>query len=215
MNSIRIGATIAAASGIPETPMNHWASLFNKHFKQEQCIMRRISLAVAALAMVVSASTSSAQSSKPLSLGVSIGAAIPVGDFADVYKTGYNATVSLGLNSIGTPIGFRIDGMFNSFTDKDDLITPRPDYRIIGANANLVYALPGVGIRPYLIGGAGIYGQKADVSGAENTTDFGLNGGIGAAFPLSGFTAFVEARYHHIMSDVATQFIPVSFGISF
>jgi hypothetical protein len=178
--------------------------------------MRRISQVVTALAVVAfSASTSAAQSAKPLSLGVSLGAAIPVGDFADVYKTGYNATVSLGLNSVGSPIGFRIDGMFNQFSDKDDLVVSRPDYRIFSGNANLVYALPGVGIRPYLIGGAGIYGQKPDVSGAETTTDFGLNGGIGAAFPLSGFTAFIEARYHHIMSDATTQFLPVTFGISF
>jgi hypothetical protein len=178
--------------------------------------MRRISLAVAALAAVtLSASTSSAQSAKPVSLGVSLGAAIPVGDFADVYNTGYNATVSLGFNSVGTPLGIRVDGMFNNFSSRDDLLVERPDYRILGANANLVYALPGTGIRPYLIGGAGIYGQKPDVSGAKTTTDFGLNGGIGAAFPLSGFTTFIEARFHHIMSDEATQFIPVTFGISF
>ena len=71
-------------------------------------------------------------------------------------------------------------------------------------------------MRPYLIGGAGIYGYKSDVSGASTNTDFGLNGGIGASFPLSGFNTFVEARYHHIFTDVsATQFIPVTFGISF
>ena len=70
-------------------------------------------------------------------------------------------------------------------------------------------------MRPYLIGGVGYYGQKPDVSGAKSVNDLGLNGGIGAAFQLSGFTTFVEARYHHIMSDVTTQFIPVTFGISF
>ena len=181
--------------------------------------MKRISLAVAALAalaaVTLTSSTASAQSAKPISLGISVGAAIPVGDFSDIYQTGYNGTVSLGFNSVGTPIGIRVDGMFNQFTDRSDLLVSRPDYRIIGANANLVYALPGTGIRPYLIGGAGIYGQKPDVSGAETTTDFGLNGGIGAAFALSGFTTFIEARYHHIMSDAATQFIPVTFGITF
>lgn len=178
--------------------------------------MKRISLALTAVAAVaVFGTTSSAQSTKPVSLGVSLGAAIPTGDFGDVYKTGYNGTVSLGLNSVGTPLGFRIDGMFNNFSGRDDLTSSRPDYRIIGANANIVYALPGTGMRPYLIGGAGIYGQKPDVSGAKNITDFGFNGGIGASFPLSGFTTFVEARFHHIMSDATTQFIPITFGISF
>lgn len=178
--------------------------------------MKRISIALATVAAVaIFGSNSSAQSTKAVSLGVSLGAAIPTGDFGDVYKTGYNGTVSLGLNSVGTPLGFRIDGMFNQFSGRDDLLVERPDYRIFSGNANLVYALPGTGIRPYLIGGAGVYGQKADVSGAETATDFGLNGGLGAAFPLSGFTTFVEARFHHIFSDVATQFVPVTFGISF
>ena len=179
--------------------------------------MRRISLAVAALAAVaLSAGTSSAQSTKPVSIGISAGAAIPVGNLGDDYKTGYNGTISLGLNSVGSPIGFRIDGMYNKLSVKSDRFVPLPDITITSANANIVYALPGVGMRPYLIGGAGIYGYKPDVSGASTNTDFGLNGGIGASFPLSGFNTFIEARYHHIFTDVsATQFIPVTFGISF
>ena len=179
-----------------------------------EVISKRISLALAAVAAVaVFGSTSSAQSSKAISLGISGGASIPVGDFADAYKTGYNGTVSLMFNSVGTPLGIRVDGMFNQFSPTDDL--PLPDYRIIGGNVNLVYALPGTGMRPYLIGGAGFYGQKPDVSGAESTNDFGLNGGLGASFALSGFNTFIEARFHHIMSDAATQFVPVTFGISF
>jgi hypothetical protein len=82
--------------------------------------------------------------------------------------------------------------------------------------ANLVYGLPGVGIRPYLIGGAGYYGVKPDVSGFESENKLGLNGGIGAMFPLSGFNTFVEARLHHVFTDVSsTQFIPVTIGILF
>ena len=76
--------------------------------------MKRSFLAVAALAAVaLSATSSSAQSTKPVSLGISVGAAIPVGDLGDDYKTGYNGTVSLGLQSTGSPVGFRIDGMYN------------------------------------------------------------------------------------------------------
>jgi opacity protein-like surface antigen len=178
--------------------------------------MKRISLTLAAMAAVaIFSSTGSAQSAKPVSLGISGGAAIPVSDFGDDYKTGWNGTVSLGFNSVGTPLGIRIDGMYNKVSVQDDRVVPLPDAIITSANANLVYALPGVGIRPYLIGGGGIYGTKLDVSGAKTETDFGLIGGIGAAFPLSGFTTFVEARYHHIFTEgVATKFIPVTFGIS-
>lgn len=176
---------------------------------------KRIALTFAVLAALAAASsTSSAQSTKPISLGISAGASIPVSDLGDDYNTGWNGTVSLGFNSYGSPIGFRVDGMYNSMSPQDGVNLP--DVKISSANANLVYALPGTGIRPYLIGGAGVYGLKVDVPNASTTTKLGLNGGIGASFPLSGFNTFVEARLHHVFSDnVATQFIPVTFGISF
>ncbi|HVF39818.1 MAG TPA: outer membrane beta-barrel protein [Gemmatimonadaceae bacterium] len=177
--------------------------------------LNRISLALGTAAIALFASTGVAQSSKPVSLGISGGASIPTGDFGDIYSTGFNGTVSLGFSSYGSPLGIRVDGMYNKFTDRDDLIVPRADYTIVGANANLVYSLPGSGIRPYLIGGGGIYGQKPDVDDADYTTDFGVNGGIGASFPLSGFNTFIEARIHHIFSEASTQFVPVTFGISF
>jgi len=173
-------------------------------------------MALAAAAVALLASTGSAQSGRPVTLGISAGAAIPAGEFADAYNTGYNGTVSVGFNSLGSPIGLRVDGMYNKFGGRDDLIGTQPDARIIGANANLVYSLPGQGIRPYLIGGAGIYGLKTDIPSSEQITDFGVNGGIGAAFPLSGFNTFIEARFHHVFTEnEATQFIPVTFGISF
>ncbi len=187
-------------------------------------MMKRISLALAAAAAVaVFGSTSSAQSAKAISLGVSAGAAIPVGDFADFYTTGYNGTVSLGFRSVGSPIGLRIDGMYNKLSLKDDATIPISggfveSASIISGNANLVYSLPGTGISPYLIGGAGVYALKlhGDDFDSDSENDFGVNGGIGAAFPLSGFNTFIEARLHHIFSErSSTQFIPVTFGISF
>jgi hypothetical protein len=157
----------------------------------------------------------SAQSAKPVSVNVAVGAAIPVGDLSDGFNTGYNGTIGLGLSSIGTPIGIRFEGMYNHFGAKDELVN-QPDIRIIAGTANLEYSLPGVGIRPYLIGGAGYYSMKLDVDNAESFNKFGLNGGIGAVFPLSGFNTYVEARFHHVFTEnSATQFIPVVFGIQF
>jgi opacity protein-like surface antigen len=187
--------------------------------------MKRSFLAVAALAAVaLSATTSSAQSNKSLSIGISGGAAIPVGDFGEDYTTGYNGTVSLMFKSIGSPIGLRIDGMYNHMSVKDDRTIGVPGFGVVNAavissaNANLVYSLPGTGISPYLIGGAGIYNLKLDVDDGDDPDSdnkFGVNGGIGASFPLSGFNTFIEARFHHVFSEgSATQFIPVTFGIS-
>lgn len=186
--------------------------------------MKRLSLVFAVAAMAALTTTASAQSSKGLSIGISGGAAIPMGDFADFYTTGYNGTVSLMMKSVGSPIGLRIDGMYNRLSVKDDAIITIPGQGIVesasisSANANLVYALPGVGIMPYLIGGGGIYSVKVHGDGIDVESDnkFGVNGGIGAAFPLSGFNTFIEARLHHVLTDnESTQFIPVTFGISF
>jgi hypothetical protein len=78
-----------------------------------------------------------------------------------------------------------------------------------------VYSLPGQGIRPYLIGGGGYYSRKDDQANTSSN-NFGINGGIGAMFPLSGFNAYVEARIHDVFTEgSSTQFIPVTFGILF
>ena len=188
-------------------------------------MIKRIFLATAALTIAaLSASTASAQSSKAVSIGISGGAAIPAGDFGEDYTTGYNGTLSLMFRSYGSPIGLRVDGSYNKMSVKDDRTIGVPGFGVVDAavistaNANLVYNLPGTGMTPYLIGGAGVYNLKLDVDGADDPDSqnkFGINGGIGAAFPLSGFNAFIEARYHHVFSDgAATQFIPVAFGIS-
>jgi hypothetical protein len=69
---------------------------------------------------------------------------------------------------------------------------------------------------PYLIAGAGWYNSKADEDGAESSSEFGINGGIGARFALSGFSTFAEVRFHNIFSDPkSAQFIPLTFGILF
>jgi Outer membrane protein beta-barrel domain len=106
--------------------------------------------------------------------------------------------------------------MYNKFPGRSDVSPNQPDSRILGGTANLVYSLPGQGIRPYLIGGGGYYGLKLDLPNAESINKFGLNGGIGAVFPLSGFNAYVEVRYHNVFTEgSSTQFVPVTFGILF
>ena len=152
-------------------------------------------LAIAAATTLFSASTSLAQSNKSLSLGISGGAAIPVSDLGDDFTTGYNGTVSLMFRSFGSPIGLRIDGMYNHMSVKNDRTIVQPGFGVLdavaisSANANLVYNLQGTGITPYLIGGAGIYNLKSDIQDADDPDSqnkFGVNGGIGASFPLSG-----------------------------
>mgnify|MGYP001796387297 CR=1 FL=1 len=96
--------------------------------------------------------------------------------------------------------------------------------------ANVVYtfgaALP---TKFYLIGGIGAYNLRAKDQASDmsvSSTKFGLNGGGGFKFQLTGFATFIEARYHSVIpgteiGDVnsrnakSLQFIPVRGGNPF
>jgi opacity protein-like surface antigen len=162
------------------------------------------------------------------------GGTFPLSDLKDIEKSGWNAgaLVTLGLPLV--PVSFRVDGQWHQMSGKDfDVGGTFPDARVIDGTANVVYtfgtALP---TKFYLIGGAGVYnirfkGGSSPVAGTTSsdasvsTTKFGLNGGAGVKFQLTGFATFVEARYHYVFTnsnDIGTnklQMIPVSVGITF
>ena len=145
--------------------------------------------------------------------GFAAGAGFPVGDLGDATSTGFNVLGTLSVSgTASTPLGFRVDGMYNSLSGKSS----GPDVNVWTVNGNLVYAFPGgMTATPYLIGGVGWYNSKADGSD-ESSNDIGINAGIGLRFPLSGFSTFAEVRFHNIFSDPnSAQFIPLSFGILF
>ena len=97
---------------------------------------------------------------------------------------------------------------------------------LIGASANVVLSLTQSVVRPYLIGGVGVYNRRVsqDITGTidefrslrDEQTDLGFNGGFGLAFGGLGPAVFVEARYHSVATTPErTKFVPVVIGISF
>lgn len=174
--------------------------------------MRRIlSAFVVGAALVAGASTAEAQ--RPMTIGLSAGASIPLSDLSDSHKVGYNAAAHLGINMPMSPVGFRLEGFYNNFAGQDEGVFTNEDVRIAGGNVNITYAFGGAGMRPYVIGGVGSYNVK--VEGGPSRTDFGINAGVGAKFQLSGLGTFVEARLHTISGDPQLQFVPITFGIEF
>lgn len=182
------------------------------------------------LAMTLATAPAGAQGrGSNIEFGVQAGATIPTGDYANVAGTGWNAGVLLGIRSPGSAVGFRIDATYHGLGSKDlSTFTYKPS--VISATGNIVFPLgtaPGATARPYLLGGVGVYGLRSTCDGCETTTDtkFGINGGGGIEFPLSGFTAFVEGRFHHVfvssgdntlgIGSVSANFIPLSFGLLF
>lgn len=204
--------------------------------------MNRTSITAVALGLVLSAAAVplSAQAivSSPVRFGIMGGATFPLSDLKDAAKTGWNAGALVTIGVPLVPVSFRVDGQWQQMQGKDvefnspggGTIVDRTDFRIIDGTANVVYtfgaALP---TKFYLIGGLGVYNERAKDQGSDITassTKFGLNGGVGFKFQLTGFSTFIEARYHNVIhgseiGDVSSgnakslQFVPITVGITF
>jgi opacity protein-like surface antigen len=201
--------------------------------------MKRTAISAAVLGLVISAAAApvSAQAvvSSPVRFGIMGGATMPLSDFSDAAKTGWNAGILMNVGVPLVPVSFRVDGQWQQLTGKDqdfgEAGISHDDFRIIDGTANVVYtfgaALP---TKFYLIGGAGVYNVRVkndDLDLNANSTKFGLNAGVGFKFQLTGFSTFIEARYHNVIhgtdigdtgssSDAKSlQFVPISVGITF
>ena len=182
--------------------------------------MFRTSLvSIAFVTTIASASAAHAQlvtgPTKPFSVGVAAGAAVPISDLSNFTNTGYNGTLILGINAPALPFNFRIDAAYNDFGNNDN----NGSLHTTSLTGNIVFPLPiAASVHPYLIGGLGLYNTgDSDQRGnySSSSTNFGFNAGGGVAIPLSGFNAFIEARYNRISAGQGIQFVPIVFGVTF
>ena len=179
--------------------------------------MKRVVSLFAAVFMTAVMSASVAEAQSPIRFGIAGGLSLPTGEDKDVVKNGFHGQVMLGFGMIALPVKLRADLSYHSFGGKENIFFNNIDYRIISGAVNAIVGMGGIGMKPYLTGGLGMYNFKAEFDGQDETeTDVGLNGGIGIEFGLTGMSAFLEARYIHIFTtEEATQIIPVTFGILF
>jgi opacity protein-like surface antigen len=191
--------------------------------------MRRSLLGVAAFALGLSVATTGAQAqetttttTRPVRFGVSGGLTIPTGDFGDAVNTGYNINGLVEGKLTTVPIALRGEFTFAHFDFDEDVLGVGGSDRLLAGIASALYYFPvrtnGNVIRPYVIGGAGVYNfrDSPDNLPSESTTKFGLNFGGGIEFQLTGFSAFGEVRDHIVFTDVSnTNMIPLTFGIKF
>lgn len=178
---------------------------------------------VALLAVAV-CSASPAYAQLP-SFGLSAGATIPVGDFADLNDAGYNFGAHARVSMPFVPFALRAELQHNrmkfSGSDANTLVTSGT------INGDFDVGSPLVLAKAYITAGLGGYFIKTALRGAtEGTTryddvmSFGLNGGAGMRMPLAGFSAFVEARVHWVNTGEefltgSATYIPLVFGITF
>jgi opacity protein-like surface antigen len=186
--------------------------------------MKRIGAVIGALTLALtigaSAEAQETMSARPVKFGLAAGASMPIGDLGDALGVGWHAqgVVQFGLAAL--PVGLRADVTYHGLTGDDNF----PDLNILSGNLNAQLSMAGLVAQPYLIGGLGFYrGDYGDTPlpgggtfDPEATTDFGINIGVGAQFNLSGFTTFLEARFHNIFGEgESAQLIPITFGIMF
>jgi len=210
--------------------------------------MRRTRLIAAAAFTAIATSSASAQmrmnqqgSGRPISFAFGGGASVPVGNYKDALKAGWNGQGSLIFNIPGVPVAFRADLNYNKFTFKNDLpfssdgtgtITTSNDItqQILGGLANITIPFHMGPVSPYVTAGLAGFNIKTNLGdagvGTENPseTSFAVNGGAGLSMRLFGASAFIEAKLNNVYADKkfisnkelkALQFVPVTFGFVF
>jgi len=191
-----------------------------------------------AAAMMLAAATPAAAQKTGIGFGGSIGANVPNGEFADGVKTGLVANGFIGLGT--GRFGLRgellwsrsdLDNAFirkvgNQVLPSDGVGEVTGNVNMVGASANLVLPLTQSMVRPYVIGGVGVYRRRVsqDIGGTidefqsleDTQTDVGYNGGVGLSIGGVGPSFFIEARYHSVgTTPERTKFVPVVVGFSF
>jgi hypothetical protein len=165
---------------------------------------------IASLFVALSASAGAQSSNSSAHFNIAAGLTLPTGTFSDAVDAGYHLTGGIGLRDRNTPLGFRGEVSYNGLSGKNG----GDNFHITGFTGNVTYDLGSAGPSAstlYGIGGVGFY-NTGGVGGSE--TDFGWNIGGGFRWPLSGFSAYLEARFHSV-STVEAHFIPISFGLVF
>jgi len=176
----------------------------------------KLAAIAAGVASAAIAGTARAQmGANPAHFGIAAGASIPTGDLGKAADVGYNVTGMLEINPPTLPVGFRLEAAYNAFSFKSG----GGSWKESAAIGNVLWTVPGTGIKPYLIGGIGYYRETGTIVGIGNgsANHFGLNAGGGVKLPLSRFETFIEARYHRISENggKSASFVPITFGIVF
>jgi hypothetical protein len=184
-------------------------------------------LTAVAMATAFTASTAQAQNSMPVTFGVGGGVNLPLSNFKDVAKLGFQGTALVGFAPANLPIGFRVDGTYQQNKYDNDFATAFGDgkWQTIYGTANVVYTFKTAEtskIHPYLIAGGGVYNlkNKPDTPSTGNPegsdTKFGANAGAGFDMAVGSAKVFLEGRFHNVVVSGNNQsFVPITVGVKF
>lgn len=160
--------------------------------------------------LTLSATTALAQGGiSAAHLGAAVGISFPTGALSRTHASGFNLGGIAEYEAPGQPMGIRGEVFYERFGGKTTVAGSRSVQTTAGI-IDAVYHVPESSLNVYFIGGMGIY----NVTG--NGTKPGFNGGLGIRIPLTGMTAYFEARLHKVLTDNSSYLsLPVTFGLSF
>jgi hypothetical protein len=183
-----------------------------------------LAVAIAALALALTAPSATAQRRQPiLSIGFGGGAVMPVGKAQDDFKSGYTGQGFL-LVHLGPLPALRFIVSFQKFDYKNVLGLPSAHANVLAGTGGLqISLLPGP-VRPYITAGLGAFSVSNVVDSANHTSTskvhFGVDGGAGLAISIGRISAFTEGRVQNIytndtgvISRKSITQVPVTFGI--
>jgi opacity protein-like surface antigen len=187
------------------------------------------SLALAAIAafFLFGARGGRAQSSSGIHLGLAGGAVLPVGDTFTTWKSGYQLSAMLEYGVSASPVTVRLEGGYASA----DSSSTRPRIsratrRIVSGSANVLIGASHSPVKPYILGGAGIYRMRISADAFDPIeghppyrievaqTAFGVNVGAGASFPIGRrLKGFLEARYTQLSNPPGYPLVQEDLGV--
>ncbi|HET7583928.1 MAG TPA: outer membrane beta-barrel protein [Gemmatimonadaceae bacterium] len=197
--------------------------------------------AMAAAAVSVSA-PAVVRAQIPLKFSLGGGVTAPTGDVGDITNTGWHARGMMTLSAVLIPLSVRGEIEYHNM-ELNNLGFDHGDLSILGGGVSLAWTFPLPSrVRPYLLGGVGVYRVRASVhegppppdrlspgapllsadvigeSGEDDSeTKFGFSGGAGLDVWLGGgVSLFVEGRYLGVnTSGSRTSIVPISIGFTF
>ena len=194
----------------------------------------------AARAVMVASLTAGAAAAQGVHprFGLGGGLTAPVGDYHSTaggqgFSAAWHGLALLAFKLPALPVGFRIDVTYGANSANDSLkaqLTTQlgeptdEKTKLAGVSVNVTYsASSSAPVRPYAIGGVGLYHTTISTSTSASTADraatkLAWNLGGGLAFGLRGVTLFFEARYVNVAAVAGfprTTFLPFTTGIRF
>lgn len=148
--------------------------------------MRRTALFATLALLLLLPSATAAQ----LRILAGAGVTNPMGDLNDATDVGWHATGGVKLSIATIPVSLQADGTYHSFGEQGT----NPQTSILAGALSLVVPFPGVGLRPYVLGGVGLYRTSLDVDGLDPESDTGIHGAFGVDIGAVGFGGYAEVR---------------------